>query len=132
MTRSNLDGKTLMEKRSGAGARPDLLHYEVVTFQRCVVEGCESPNTCTMEWYVDDAPPTVDWLTRVLSRMFDRYGRAWVTMPFCTGHGVAAMEYGLEYLEDPDLWAPGRESPAAFPHPLKIRSDELELITARG
>lgn len=120
MTRSNLDGRTLGEKRNGAGYRPDLLHFDVISWDHCAIEGCEQRATSHMEVYVDDSPPVLDAITRLLARIFERYGRGWVDTPFCLDHGYEMLRYGLDYIEDPDLWAPGRENPPVFPHPLKL------------
>lgn len=130
MVRSNMDGRTLAEKRYGKEYRPELAAAIVVTFDHCAADACSDPVGCTMEVYVDDSPPALDWVTRMLAKMYARYGRAWITVPFCIGHGTAMMQAGLDYIDSPDLWAPHRENPPVFPHPLKMI--QPELIVARG
>jgi len=117
VTRSLLEGRTLHEKNYGLGFRPEPLLYKVTTFERCFYEGCDDPVFATAELYVDDPPPGVKPYEQMLRRLPPR---TWATAAFCLGHSEEVMQRGLDVLEDPDLWAPGRESPFMFPHPAKL------------
>lgn len=121
MGRTNLDGPTLAEKRYGKEYRAEVAQsFTVKSFEKCSFEGCTDRVECTMQVWVDDGPPAVDAVTRFLLKLFNKFGRAWVTAPFCIGHGMELAQYGLEYLDEPDLWAPHRESPPMFPQPVKM------------
>src|SRR5262245_28586243 len=117
-SRSLLDGKTLGEKRYGAGHRPERTHFVVLVFDHCST--CSNRCEFTMEVFVDDRPPGTHWFAQLLAKTWDAgYQRAWVTLGFCAGHAQEAMQLALEVQTDTDLWAPGRENPYVFPHPLK-------------
>ena len=121
MTRSNLDGPTLAEKRYGKEYRPDIARSVTVQSNICLMADCSALATCTIQVNVDDAPPPLDRVTRLLGFLHEKCGRAWVTVPLCMGHGKEVLNYGLEYIDNPDTWAPKRENPPMFPHPLKVK-----------
>jgi len=109
---------TLNEKRYGKGFRegPSLTVY-VQTYHRCAVEGCGDKVYGTCELYVDDLPPALDWYTKILSKL---QPQQWNVVPFCFGHLEDAMKRSVQAIEEPDLWAPGRENPPVLPRPPKL------------
>jgi hypothetical protein len=99
--------------------------FKVLKFKRCAVDlvkPCAGRVYGTMEVYVDDRPPTtVDWYSKLLMRVWEAgYGRTWVVLGFCQGHSSEMLKLAEEVLLEPDLWAPGRDNPPVFPHPLKV------------
>ena len=109
---------TLLEKRYGPGFREGpspTVH--VRTYHRCAVDGCQDPVFGTAELYVDDVPPALDWYTRILARLTPL---AWSTVPFCVHHLEDVVRRSNEVLEDPGIWAPGRENPYVLPRPPKV------------
>lgn len=119
MPRSLLNGKTLGEKRNGPGWRDyQTPQVGTVTFTQCFwSDDCGDPVEMVVEQSIDDHPPVIDAYTRMLAKL--PVG-AFVSAGFCMGHGEEVVQYGLQVLEDPDTWAPGRENPFVFPHPPKM------------
>lgn len=110
-------GRTLDEKRYGPGFRPGPVLERVVTFDHCAAEPCADPVAGSIELYVDDVPPALDWYTRILAKLTPG---AWTRTPFCIGHMQDVVHRSLDMMDEPDLWAPGRASPPVLQHPPKL------------
>jgi len=109
---------TLNEKRYGEGFREGPSpQASVKTFKHCAIEGCGDRIYGTCELYVDDVPPALDWYTKMLSKLEPLH---WNIVPFCFGHLEDVVKRSNEFMEEPDLWAPGRENPPVLPRPPKI------------
>src|SRR5205085_1103476 len=78
-----LRGKTLGEKNYGPGYRPSPLLSTVAKFTGCGIEGCADPVYGSIELYVDEVPPLVDWYSKLL-RSLQR--NVYVRVGFCQGH----------------------------------------------
>jgi hypothetical protein len=112
---------TLDEKRYGPGFRPGPSPQVVIkTYKKCAVENCDDPIYGTAELFIDDVPPAVDWYTTLLRKMVEKYSHSWVTIPFCEGHLKEVIERAEEVIQEPGLWAPGRENPPVLPRPPKL------------
>lgn len=107
-------GKTLAEKRYGDGFRPVPVLSEVVTFKHCAVGDCGDPVAGSIELYVDDTPPMLDWYSKLLGKLAPG---VWTRMPFCVGHMQDVVHRSLDLMDEPDLWAPGRMNPPVLQHP---------------
>ena len=82
------------------------------------MEGCTDPVYGSVELFVDDAPPILDWYTRLLSKL---PARAWTAVKFCQGHLADVTQRSVyDMYDQPDLWAPWRESPPVLTHPPKL------------
>lgn len=113
-----LRGKTLGEKNFGEGFRPEKLHSVKAPWVGCAVEGCGDPLYGSVELFVDDRPPALDWYTKLLARLPER---AYVTVRFCAKHLEDVVQRSVyEFQDEPDLWAPWRASPPVLPRPPKL------------
>lgn len=111
-------GKTLDEQRYGPGFRPWPYHVSPAgTYEQCAVDSCGDPVYAVATLYVDDHPPALDWYTRLLSKL--ELG-ADCEVPLCAGHSREVIERSEEMMDDPDLWAPGRENPPVLPSPPRL------------
>jgi hypothetical protein len=112
---------TLNEKRYGEGFRegpsPSIF---VKSYKHCAVDTCDDPVYGTMEIFVDDAPVDVDWYSKLMRLLQEKYPHAWVVTPFCKGHLEAVVRRATDVLDEPDLWAPGRNNPPVLPRPPKV------------
>lgn len=113
---------TLDEKRYGPGFRPgpSPTVEPVRTYKHCAVDECPDPVWGTAELWVDDVPPMIDWYSKLLRVLKDKYPGAWVVTPFCHGHLEGVVQRSEELMENPDLWAPGRDNPPILPRPPKL------------
>jgi hypothetical protein len=116
---------TLVEKTYGPGFRP-VPHREVVApWSGCGVEGCSDQVYGSIEMYVDDVPPTMDWYTRVLAKLPQN---VWTTVGFCQSHMEDVVRRSVYDMQsEPDLWAPWRASPPVLTHPPKLK-DPAKLV----
>src|SRR6266550_7441841 len=113
-----LRGKTLVEKAYGPGFREAPHREAVAPWPGCGIEGCASPVYGSMELYVDDYPPLVDWYSRLLKRLPQN---VWTRVKFCQSHLAEVTRRSVDdYQELPDLWAPWRASPPVLTHPPKL------------
>ena len=109
-----LRGKTLAEKVYGPGFRPEGLSSVAAPFHGCGIEGCALRPGGSVEMYVDDHPPALDWYTRLLCRLPER---SWVRVEFCVQHLGDVGRRSVEELDTPDAWAPWRANPPVFTRP---------------
>lgn len=113
-----LRGKTLVEKAYGPGFRETPHREAVAPWPGCGVEGCQAAVYGSIEMFVDDVPPAVDWYTKILRRLPQQ---VWVRVKFCQDHLADVTRRSVdEYQEEPDLWAPWRASPPVLTHPPKL------------
>ena len=111
-------GKTLLEKMYGPGFRPMPTLSAVAPWAGCGVEGCSSAPYGSVELYVDDPPPMLDWYTRTLGRLPQN---TWTTVKFCQSHLEAVIQRSVyDQWDAPDNWAPWRASPPVLTHPPKL------------
>jgi hypothetical protein len=117
-------GLTLGEKANGPGYRDRLLSSEVRVFERCLVEGCTAKPEIVLQLYVDahPAPSERDWYSKMLRTLAVGVE---TECGFCAPHARDVIAWDLEFLDDPDLWEPGRANPPVLPGPGR-------LIVARG
>jgi hypothetical protein len=109
---------TLDEKRYGPGFRPGPSPQVVIkTYKHCAVEACDDPVYGTAELFIDDTPPQLDWYTRLLAKL---PLHSWIIIPFCQGHLKEVIHKAEEVIQEPGLWAPGRDNPPVLPRPPKI------------
>jgi hypothetical protein len=113
-----LRGKTIEEKLYGPGFRPTP-HREVkAPWAGCGIEGCSNKPHGSVELYVDDPPPIMDWYTRMLAKL---PAQAWATVKFCEAHLKDVIQRSVyDFQDEPDLWAPWRASPPVLVHPPKV------------
>jgi len=115
---------TLEEKRYGPGFRPGpsptVEPAPTITYRHCAVDECPDTVFGTAELWVDDVPPMLDWYSKLLKVLKDKYPGAWVVTPLCQGHLEGVVQRSEEMMESPELWAPGRENPPMLPRPPKI------------
>ena len=124
-----LRGKTLDEKRYGPGYRPGITEYAVAPWKGCGVEGCSDRIHGSVELYVDDSPPVLDWYSKVLSKL---PVNVWTTVKFCESHLAEVMRRStMDLWDTPDQWAPWRASPPVLTHPPKV-IERPKLIVAKG
>jgi hypothetical protein len=69
--------------------------------------------------FVDDAPPQLDWYSRLLARLPER---TWVRMGFCMKHLEDVVARSLDTMDITDRWAPWRENPPMLFRPPKLVS----------
>lgn len=123
-----LRGKTLDEKRYGPGYRPVPSLTKVMRFDGCAVMDCTTPVHATIELYVDDAPPITDWYTKLLGAIYAKHPNTYVRVGFCEPHMTEVVQRSVyDIAEDPDQWAPWRDSPPVLPRPPKL-VDKPKLI----
>jgi hypothetical protein len=103
-----LRGKTLVEKNYGPGFRPEPTLEENRVGVTCHLEACDSPTYGSIELFVDDAPPKLDWYTRLLASL---PAHTWVRCGFCQSHLRDVTARSTDEMGEPDAWAPWRESP---------------------
>lgn len=124
-----LRGKTLDEKRYGPGFRPVASISVVAPFSGCGVADCSSPVYGSMELYVDDTPPSLDWYSRMLAKLPQNI---WTTVEFCQSHLADVVQRSVYDMQDePDLWAPWRANPPVLTHPPKLK-EPAKLIVPGG
>ena len=127
-----LRGKTLDEKKYGPGYRPGITEYAVAPWAGCGVEldnghRCSSKVAGSIEMYVDDCPPRMDWYTRLLAKLPPN---VWTTVKFCEAHFAEVTRRStLDLWDTPDQWAPWRASPPVLTHPPKV-IEKPKLIVA--
>jgi hypothetical protein len=113
-----LRGKTLVEKLYGPGFRPVPHREAKAPWSGCGVEGCIDAIHGSIELYVDDLPPALDWYTRLLARLPQN---VWTAVSFCEGHLKDVIQRSVYDMHDePDFWAPWRASPPVLTHPPKL------------
>jgi hypothetical protein len=113
-----LRGKTLGEKRYGEGFRPEHLQTVKAPWAGCAVDGCADPVHGSVELFVDDTPPALDWYSKLLAKLPPR---AYVECRFCAKHLEDVVQRSVyEFQDEPDLWAPWRASPPVLPRPPKL------------
>jgi hypothetical protein len=114
---------TLLERKYGEGYRDTPHRKAVAPWHGCGVEGCGDPTYGSIEMYVDDVPPMMDWYSRILAKL---PAGVWTTVGFCDAHLSEVVQRSVyELLEEPDLWAPGRSSPPVLTHPPKVTGAEV-------
>lgn len=114
---------TLGEKQYGPGYRA--IRYAAVKapWTGCAAEvnaghPCNSEVYGSVEMYVDDYPPALDWYTRLLGKLPQN---VWTTVRFCQSHLADVTQRSVyEAQDEPDLWAPWRENPFILTHPPKL------------
>lgn len=113
----SLRGATLLEKKYGPGFR-ETKHQEAnAPWAGCGIEGCTDPIHGSIELYVDDIPPIIDWYSKLLNRLPQN---VWTKVRFCQGHLADVTKRSTDDVWDgPDQWAPWRESPFVLTHPPK-------------
>lgn len=124
-----LRGALLVEKKYGPGFR-EVKHQETTApWAGCGIEGCTDRVYGSIELYVDDIPPVVDWYSRLLNRLPQN---VWTKVKFCRGHLADVTKRSTDDVWDgPDRWAPYRESPFVLTHPPKV-IEKPKLIVPGG
>lgn len=112
-------GKTLREKAFGPGYRDRLLTHTIRVFERCVVAGCNQPCYAILGLYVDARPPASQrgWYADVLRSI--PVGSE-TELGFCTSHAEDVIHMDYEFMDNPDLWEPGRTNPPVMPGPGRL------------
>jgi hypothetical protein len=125
-----LRGKTLDEKRYGGGFRPEPVAFVRAPFAGCGVQPCTDPIYGSVEMFVDDSPPQLDWYSRLLAKL---PARKWVRMGFCMRHLEDVVARSLDAMDEPDGWAPWRESPPVLLHPPElVKREKLSPVRDNG
>lgn len=109
-------GRTLLEKRHGVGMREGPVQVTTAPWSGCGAEGCGSQPAGSIELYVDESMPIIDWYSRLLSKLPPR---VWVRVAFCLQHLEAVVERGEEIMENVDSWAPGAVNPPVLPRSVR-------------
>lgn len=118
-----LRGTLLVEKVYGPGFREEPHRQQTAPWPGCGVESCADPIYGSVELWVDDAPPALDWYTRLLSKLPPR---VWTEVKFCQGHLADVTRRSVdEAWNQPDLWAPWRDNPPVLIHPPKVVEQKL-------
>jgi hypothetical protein len=105
---------TLDEKRYGPGFRDRLITHEVYVSDTCRVETCADPVHAIVRLYIDAYPPENNWYADLLKTL--TIG-AENDIGLCFGHAADVVAMDEEYMDNPDLWEPGRENPPVMPGP---------------
>lgn len=120
-------GKTLAQLKYGEGMREGLMETFVQPFNGCYAKvrlndgRCQDPPYGSIEIYVDESPPGMGWYERMLRDLSGFLPKnSWARLIFCKGHLEEVVARSLEYLEDPDLWAPEQYAPPVMPRPPKV------------
>lgn len=124
-----LRGKTLVEKLYGPGFRETPHMKAEAPWPGCGVEGCSDRVYGSVELYVDEVAPVMDWYSKLLARLPQN---VWTKVNFCQGHLADVTQRSTVDLWDtPDLWAPWRQSPPVLMHPPKL-VEKPKLIIPGG
>jgi hypothetical protein len=105
---------TLDEKNFGPGFRDRLVTHGVRVFHDCAIPTCGDGVYAVVRLYVDAHPPGMDWYTRLVRSI--PLGEE-TDVGLCQGHAADVVARDLEFMDNPDLWEPGRENPPVMPGP---------------